>query len=112
MILFYATVLLLLYPLKILSDQWAAYATLQEEGYSHGVVCHKRNFVLPDDPTVHTQLIECTWRYAKKEFPDRGTSKSLRESYLQSFVYRRTVGKDKMMDQLLHDIRQQFPWKP
>ena len=27
---------------------------------------------------VHTQLIECTWRYDKKELPDRGTSKSLR----------------------------------
>ena len=33
-------------------------------------------------------------------------------AFIQSFVYRRTVGKEKMMDQLLHDIRQQFPWKP
>ena len=49
----------------IMSDQWKAYHDLQEEGFQHGTVCHKYNFVNPEDANVHTQNIECAWRYAK-----------------------------------------------
>ena len=54
--------------------------------FQHKTICHKRNFVSPSDPLVHTQNIEVTWRYAKKNYPENSTSEALRDSYLQEFV--------------------------
>ena len=62
----------------IISDEWKAYSDLTSRGFTHSTVCHKRNFVSPQDPKVHTQNIEITWRYAKSIYPDNSTSKSLR----------------------------------
>ena len=46
---------------RILSDGWRAYANLGAIGngiYAHDVIIHNKNFVHPDDPTIHTQRIE------------------------------------------------------
>ena len=94
---------------RIISDEWAAYQTLSEEGYTHDTICHKRNFVNPKDPSIHTQNIECQWRYAKKNYPDNSTSKKLRDSYLQEFLYRRKHGEN-VMNQILHDIQAIYKW--
>ncbi|CAL4126121.1 unnamed protein product [Meganyctiphanes norvegica] len=95
----------------IISDEWAAYKTLEEEGFQHQTICHKRNFVDPLDKKIHTQNIENQWRYAKKNYPDNSTSESLRDSYLQEYLYRKKHG-NKIMDQILHDIKEVYPWRP
>ena len=53
----------------IVSDGWAAYKTLNSEGYSHQVVNHSKNVV---DPTTgaHTQNIENLWCQIKRQLPD------------------------------------------
>ena len=94
----------------IMSDEWAAYATLEQEGYEHHTICHKRNFVDPEDRTVHTQNIECQWRYAKACYPRNSTSNDLRESYLQEYLYRHKHGADNMVHQLLSDIKMLYPF--
>lgn len=87
----------------IYSDEWKAYSKLQEVGYQHSTVCHKRNFVNPDNNEVHTQNIENSWRYAKSTYPERYTSEQLRDSYLQEFLYRRKY-KDNLIPQFFKDI--------
>jgi hypothetical protein len=48
----------------IISDCWAAYNSLQEEGYDHLTVNHSITFV--DQTTgAHTNTIESTWKYVK-----------------------------------------------
>ena len=53
----------------IISDGWAAYKTLKNEGFNHQVVNHSKNFV---DPTTgaHTQTIESLWWQIKRQLPD------------------------------------------
>ena len=43
---------------RILSDALASYRALPENGYVHGVVVHKREFINSEDTSVHTQNIE------------------------------------------------------
>ncbi|MGL5708373.1 MAG: IS1595 family transposase [Aeromonas sp.] len=46
------------------SDEWQAYANLNENGYEHTTVCHKHHFVNPENGT-HTQHIESYWNRQK-----------------------------------------------
>ena len=94
----------------IMSDHWKAYNDLQEEGFNHGKVCHKYNFVNPDDPNQHTQSIECAWRYAKAIYPDKSTSEELKDSHLQEYAYRKRYGTH-LVHQLLHDIKSIYNWR-
>ena len=93
----------------IMSDEWRAYVTLADQGYEHHTICHKYNFVDPDDDRIHTQNIECRWRYAKQCYPRNSTSNDLRESYLQEYLYRNKHGKN-MKDQLLADMKKYYPF--
>ena len=95
----------------VISDEWKAYQTLQEElGYTHKTICHKRNFVCPEDNTVHTQNIENRWRYAKMTYPRNGTTKDMRDSYLQEYLYRVKHSNENIQDRLLEDIKQMYKW--
>ena len=94
---------------KIISDEWKAYIQMQNQGIEHGTICHKRNFVSPDDPSVHTQNIENLWRYAKAVYPDNSTSECLKESYLHEFAYRKRFGEN-TIHQILHDIKEVYDW--
>lgn len=87
----------------IISDEWKAYSKLQQLGYHHSTVCHKLNFVNPENKLVHTQNIENSWRYAKSTYPERYTSEQLRDSYLQEFLYRKKY-KDTLIPQFFKDI--------
>lgn len=89
---------------QIISDEWKAYSKLNEIGYKHRTVCHKRNFVAPENPTIHTQNIECSWRYAKATYPERYTSESLRDGYLQEYLYRRKYKGPNFIHQFFKDI--------
>ena len=40
------------------TDQWRGYYGLEELGYNHYCVNHSKEFVNPNDPSVHTQRIE------------------------------------------------------
>ncbi|KAH7689675.1 Transposase, partial [Aphelenchoides avenae] len=55
----------------IVSDQWAAYRRLCTVGFEHFTVNHSKNFVAPEDCTVHTQRIECHWGVAKQHLRER-----------------------------------------
>ena len=47
----------------IMSDGWAAYATLDQtpQHYQHSVVVHENDFVDPADRSIHTNNIEHLW---------------------------------------------------
>lgn len=55
---------------RIISDGWSAYKQLgNDPDYDWSWVNHKKNFVNPDDATVHTQTIESMWRPLKVRIP-------------------------------------------
>ena len=75
---------------RIVSDGWAAYAQIANEGiYQHDIVVHEHNFVDPEDPGIHTQNIENTWMRAKRKLRRQyGTTHALFPSYLNEFLWR------------------------
>ncbi len=65
----------------IMHDDWSAYRNLHKNGFPfHFTVVHKRNFIDPDNPDVHTQNIEREWRAVKE------TIKSYRPDFIDSFL--------------------------
>lgn len=65
----------------IKSDQWAAYATLNQEGFDHRTVNHSRNFVAEDG--TNTQMIEGAWSQLKTRISARrGTRQEDLPGYL------------------------------
>ena len=72
----------------ILTDKWGGYVDIEALGqnYVHFSVNHSRNFVNPQDRTVHTQNIERLWRTMKEEIPEE-TRKYEIESYINRFLF-------------------------
>ena len=55
----------------IVSDGWRSYrgiVNIDNGIYTHSTIIHERNFVDPNDATVHTQNVENLWMRAKKNF--------------------------------------------
>ena len=81
----------------VVSDGWAGYRDLQNiRGgiYSHSTVNHRRNFVHPNGPNVHTQRLKCDvlWMHAKRSIRKQlGTSRVLLPLYLNEFIWRRNL---------------------
>lgn len=92
----------------VMSDMWAAYSNLQQMGYAHMTFNHTLNFV---DPVTHatTNHIESIWQKAKQAHKRRyGTHRNLLSTYMAEFMWRRKF-PEKAFEQLLVDIRQQYP---
>lgn len=83
----------------IVSDAWPAYNHLDQINggvYTHDVVVHQQNFVDPRYPWIHTQTIEGLWKLSKKKLRrQHGTSRTLFNSYLYEFMWRRNTGDNK-----------------
>ena len=80
----------------IITDAWGGYNGLESAGFQHRVVCHKHNFVNPED-LAHTQRIESLWRWVRKRaLPATGTTPARIDYYLSSFSYRRAIRGDVM----------------
>ncbi|CAL4119845.1 unnamed protein product [Meganyctiphanes norvegica] len=73
----------------IISDCWAAYNCLSQEGYIHLTVNHTYNFV---DPITgaHTNTIERLWRSIKESFSRNGCRKHHYRGYLARFYFLKT----------------------
>ena len=84
----------------ILSDGWMAYRALANDQvypqYTHSWVNHKRHFVDPNDPTIHTQNIEAEWKQLKDHLKRLKTSDedSINE-WVAEYLWRRTTGQVK-----------------
>ena len=72
----------------IISDQWAAYNSLNTLGYMHLTVNHRQNFV---DPVTgaHTQTIESFWSHSKAIFKGmRGSKRDQLPAHLDEVMFR------------------------
>ena len=72
----------------IFSDEWAAYRSLPQHGFTHQTVNHSQNF---EDPLtgVHTQTIEGFWGNAKHMFKSmHGSTATQLPAHLDEIVFR------------------------
>lgn len=70
----------------IITDSAKVYKCLESEGYcAHYSVCHKKYFVDPKNPCVHTNNIERLWRGVKMCVKSFGPG--MVESYLGKYLY-------------------------
>ena len=80
----------------VFSDNWAAYSTLNELGYTHFSVTHRvgfkkvyQNVQTGEHIEVHTNRIEGAWKHAKQHFRKlNGTSLTNFEAHLAEIVWR------------------------
>ena len=96
----------------IISDTYRAYNKIKDiPGYTHSTVNHRKNFVDEEDPNVHIQNMEATWRVAKHRNKVRcGTHRSMLKGYLCEFMYRRLHRNcEDIFHQILNDISEFTP---
>jgi transposase-like protein len=91
----------------IISDEWRAYLTIKDipdRDYKHITVNHSENFVDPATGAC-TNTVESLWGKAKARNKKHwGTHRSMIDSYLSEFIWRRqSVGKDPFL-RILEDI--------
>lgn len=92
----------------IYTDQWAAYRTLQQQGFHHESVNHSLHFC---DPVtlVHTNNIEGAWALAKSKYRTmHGTTREMFESYLSYFVWRRMF-PERRFEHIINQISEYYP---
>jgi ISXO2-like transposase domain len=75
----------------VISDGWRAYSNIAKYGFMHSTVNHSENFVDPCNPSIHTQLIERSWRGLKCTIPGSARQEN-RESYIAEFKFKQSVG--------------------
>jgi hypothetical protein len=76
----------------LVSDSWVSYEDLGTIGYNHKIVNHSKNYVSPDDDTVHTQTIEGYWKHLREFLNRKGGYKRMHlSSFLNEFIFRRNA---------------------
>ena len=71
----------------VISDGWAAYNTVGQEGYTHKVINHSEQFVDTNDPVIHTQTIERAWRDLKEWVKRPGLRTDYFEQYFGRYLF-------------------------
>ena len=74
---------------RVITDEWIGYRGLS--GYKHDIIDHsKKEYVNADDPTMHTNSIEGSWKIMKNSFRDmyNHVSKKHLQLYVDEHVYR------------------------
>lgn len=84
----------------IISDEWGAYNTLKDLGYTHHTINHSENFVNPSDCDVHTQNVERLWRDVKEWVKRPG----IRSKFLYQYLARYLFIKAHEEDSLVHEF--------
>ena len=89
----------------IITDGWQVYNQLPQP---YDVVNHQLNFVNPNNPTLHTTMVEGSWAHIKAKFRAmHGTSDALFNSHLQEFLWRR-VHPERVFGNILYWIRHYY----
>jgi transposase-like protein len=86
----------------IVSDGWAAYSRIHEQGYEHKVVNHSENFV---DPVTgaHTQHIESYWAKSKQRLKAmKGVRREHLDEYLEEMMWLERHKEDSFEIMLSH----------
>lgn len=94
---------------SIMSDEWAAYRSLSQQGYHHTTVNHTENFV---DPVTgcHIQTIESFWANSKVHFKEmHGVKDSQLPAHLDETMFRWNNKKEDMFSLMLRKIAHFYP---
>lgn len=96
----------------IYSDLWRSYNGLKKipgMRYKHFTVNHSENFVDPKTG-AHTQRIESLWASIKRRNKNEcGTRRTLFDSYLCEFIYRRRYENRDIFECILESMRNYWP---
>ena len=75
----------------IVNDDWKAYCSLGNEGYTYWVINHTKHFVDPENRDIHTQNIEKLWREKKEWTKGPGIRSEYFEQYFAHYLFTNTV---------------------
>ena len=93
----------------IISDQWAAYNSLNTLGYTHLTVNHSENFLDPETG-AHTQTIQSFWGTSKANFKTmRGSIQDQLPAHLDEIMFRWNNKGTPLFPLLLSKISQFHP---
>ncbi len=91
----------------IISDKWRAYSgieSIEDRNYKHYTVDHSKNFKDPIS-SEHTNQIESLWASAKmRNKKECGTSRSLLDSYMCEFLWRKRNKNKDLEEAIYSDI--------
>ncbi len=91
-----------------MSDKWASYNCLAENGYFHQSVNHSENFVDPNNPQIHTQNIESRWNIVKKHLKRKGTNVTkFLDEYLLEYCFKNKFKTD-IFNAFLNEIKKKY----
>lgn len=71
----------------IITDQWKAYNTLSDHGYTHPVTNHSKNFVDPVNLDIYTQNAERLQRGVKELVKQPGIRNDFLDQYLVKYLF-------------------------
>ncbi len=94
----------------IVTDKWAGYNCLKDNGYLHLTVNHSDNFVDPNTG-AHTQNIECEWRPLKHRISRGGVHTKYLADHLCEYLWLREISRKNQdpFAELLKAIRRIYP---
>jgi hypothetical protein len=90
----------------IVSDMWASYSTLNDEGFNHLTVNHSLHFVDPVSFAT-TNHVESTWQKMKQKHKERyGTARKTLACHMCGFMWRQRFGKS--LNDFISHINEQY----
>ena len=74
----------------VYSDGWKGYIGLKNHGYQTRVINHKKHFVNPQNPEIHTQSVESLWNTFKRWLKSKGTKRCGQfDEYIEEFIFKK-----------------------
>ena len=97
--------------IRIISDGWASYNTLRDEGYEYSIVVHKEEFV--NDEGKNTNSVESIWAQMKNWIRSmHGLRREHLNNYICEFMFRYNLcgsTRASCMNHLLENIAEFYP---
>ena len=93
----------------IISDQWGAYKTLKNLGYTHYSINHCENFVDVADSNIHTQNIERLWRDVKEWVKRPGIKSKYLFQYLARYLFLTSHEEESRLHHFLIQAARLYP---
>ena len=93
----------------IISDQWGAYNSITDLGYTHYTINHSENVVDPVHGDIHTQHIERLWRDVKEWVKRPGIRSQFLYQYLARYLFVKAYNENALLHHFFVQAARLYP---